>query len=59
MLNGAEMRPLKGGPLPAEGINAARPLPRKRGQERELPLLSEAAVTTEVTTEPDEDVKKK
>lgn len=28
------MRLLKGGPPPAEGINAARPLPRKRGQER-------------------------
>lgn len=26
--------PLKGGPPPAEGVNAALPLPRKRGQER-------------------------
>lgn len=38
---------------------SAAPPPQEGTRERELPLLSEAAVTTEVTTEPDEDVKKK
>lgn len=38
---------------------SAAPPPQEGTRERELPLLSKAAVTTEVTTEPDEDVKKK
>lgn len=37
---------------------SAAPPPQEGTRERELPLLSKAAVTTEVTTEPDEDVKK-